>query len=74
MYMDNSKPLAEREEYNLASERFQAYYQVLKLTLEPMSLNIVDEMLKARADMEAQQNHYWYALGLAKTREREDRS
>lgn len=68
MRLDHSKPLSEQKDYQLAGDRFRAYYQVLKLTLTPASLQILDEMLKERDTMETYQNQYWYYQGLAKAK------
>ena len=73
MRLDKSKPLREQTDYQSASERFHAYYQVLKLTLSQMSLEILDEMLKERDAMETLQNQYWYNKGLTKAEKEGDR-
>ena len=66
-----SLPPAEQPEFLRAKERFDAYYQVLKLELSPVSLTLLEELLKARDKMEDCRSQYWYCKGLNKTKSRE---
>lgn len=55
----------EQEKLRKAEEKFQAYRKTLSLELSPLCLSMLDELLRAREEMETIRSKMWYCQGMA---------